>query len=71
MKKTVSLCNICGNIFDMLDEQEHFGIHYDVGYGSTHDGERIDVDFCCKCFDRLIDCLLPQCTIDPITRKAE
>lgn len=30
MKKTI--CNICGKKFDMWDQQEGFGLHYQVGY---------------------------------------
>ena len=53
MNKTI--CNICGKEFDMWDQQEGFGLHYHVGYGSKFDGDRIQVDMCCDCFDELMD----------------
>lgn len=64
-----TVCNICGNDFDMWDKQESFGLHHHVGYGSAHDGEHIDLNMCCNCFDRLMDYILPQCTVSPITKE--
>lgn len=30
-------CDLCGKDFNTLDEQEHFGLHYNnVGYGSIY-----------------------------------
>lgn len=57
------LCNMCGKKFDDFDAQEEFGFHYFVGYGSKYDLERIDADFCCECFDKIIDWLAPQMKI--------
>ena len=60
MRKTV--CNMCGKVFNEWDEQEEFGFHYQAGYGSTFDGEYIDCDFCCDCFDKLLnEYLIPKC----------
>ena len=65
MNKTI--CNICGKEFDMWDQQEGFGLHYHVGYGSRFDGDRILVDMCCDCFDELMDTyILPKCKISPL-----
>lgn len=48
-------CDLCGRDFDDLDEQENFGFHYNhIGYGSHYDGCSINIDFCCDCFDRLM-----------------
>lgn len=55
-------CDLCGKTFDEFDEQENFGLHYDtIGYGSAFDGETIDIDMCCNCFDKLMkNYVLPQ-----------
>ncbi len=47
-------CDLCGKVFSVWDEQNSFGLHYHAGYGSKHDGEHINVDMCCDCFDKLM-----------------
>lgn len=61
-------CNICGKEFDVWDKQEGFGIHYyKVGYGSRFDGDTIDCDICCDCFDNLMtDYILPKAKTNPV-----
>ena len=67
MRINTTICNMCGKTFDKWDEQESFGIHENVGYGSKHDGDIINLDMCCDCFDKLIDnYILPQCYQSPI-----
>ena len=61
------ICNMCGKKFDVFDAQEEFGFHYFVGYGSKYDLERIDADFCCQCFDKIIDWIAPQAKIPIFT----
>ena len=56
-------CNYCGKELDIFDEQEDFVIHKNIGYGSTHDGDIIRLQFCCDCLDKIID----ACAIDPKT----
>lgn len=51
MAKGKTICNVCGQPFTDLDEQEHIGLHTKIGYGSRHDGDTIDLDICCSCFD--------------------
>jgi len=53
-------CNLCGKPFDMWDRQENFGFDYHVGYGSKYDLQHITVHFCCSCFDKLLDELIPR-----------
>lgn len=62
----IKKCNICGKEFDMWDKQENFELHYHVGYGSVHDGEVIELDLCCDCFDKVLEIILPMCQINPI-----
>jgi len=57
------LCNRCGKEFDVWDDQEDFGIDHYFGYGSKHDMEHINAHFCCKCFDDILDQIIPQLNI--------
>ena len=66
MSKSKTLCNLCGKEFNAYDEQESFGIHTRVGYGSRFDGDSIDLDLCCECFDKLMYDLILQCKINPV-----
>lgn len=59
-------CTMCGNDFDMWDEQESFCFDHIVGYGSAHDGEKIHINLCCDCFDKILDNIIPKCKINPI-----
>lgn len=57
-------CNLCGKEMDFWDVQEAFSIQsFNIGYGSKHDGEALELDLCCDCMDDLID----RCKINPIT----
>ena len=48
-------CDLCSKDFNVFDEQEHFGLHYNnVGYGSKYDERHIDIDMCCDCFDKMM-----------------
>ena len=39
-----------------------------VSYRLTlFDGDSIDLDICCDCFDKLMDKFIPMCKINPIT----
>lgn len=60
------ICNMCGKDFDDWDEQESFHMDYHVGYGSKYDGSVIKADFCCDCFDRIMDVLVEKCKYSPI-----
>lgn len=69
MAKGKTLCNLCGKEFDIWDEQEEFGIHTRPGYGSQYDGDDVDLDLCCRCFDRLMNKLIPMCKLDPLVKN--
>ncbi len=51
---TICKCDLYGKEYNEWDNQARFGLHYDVGYGSKYDGERINIDMCCDCFDKLM-----------------
>lgn len=67
----IKKCNVCGKEFDGWDLQEDFGLHYHIGYGSRYDGGRLELDFCCDCFDNLLDYILPKCSISAIEGVGE
>lgn len=69
MAKGKTLCNVCNKEFDMCDEYAELGIHMQVGYGSKFDGDNIDLDLCCGCFDKLMDKFIPICKINPIVKR--
>lgn len=59
-------CNICGKRMDDFDIQENFTIKKSIiGYGSSHDGDGLNLHICCDCIDKIID----KCMIDPIVHQ--
>ncbi len=67
---TKRVCNLCGEDFDGWDEQEGFGLVHKMGYGSEYDGELVEIDLCCDCFDKLLKHLIPKCKISPIVEDS-
>ena len=65
------VCNMCGKKFDLWDHQEEFCFDHHIGYGSAHDFERIQLNLCCQCFDKVIDWILPQCKYNPVSVSTE
>lgn len=64
-------CNMCGRSFNFWDNHENFCLDRSVGFGSKYDLHRIRLDLCCRCFDKIIDQILPQCKHNPIVFKEE
>lgn len=58
-------CNICGKDMDFWDRQQRFDMNVDVGYGSIHDGESVELHICCDCFDKLLD----RCVVSPVVKE--
>lgn len=59
-------CNRCGKALDMFDLQQNFYISTSIGYGSIHDGDKVDLRLCCDCFDKLV----AACKVSPIHEEA-
>ncbi|MBO4413849.1 MAG: hypothetical protein IKX86_01110 [Clostridia bacterium] len=61
------ICTMCGKPFDEWDVMLGDN-RYDifVNYGSKYDLMRIRFNFCCECFDRVLDTIIPMCKIDPV-----
>lgn len=48
-------CNMCGKQMNVCERYDCVSISESLGYGSKFDGEYIEIDFCPKCFDDLIE----------------
>jgi len=59
-------CTLCGKVLDEWDRQEDFGFNYYIGYGSKHDCSHAKAQFCCECFDNILDALKECGASDPI-----
>ena len=67
MTKITKICNMCGKDIDKLDLQcNPFSLEHQFGYGSVHDMEILQVDFCSKCQDKFTTYLIENCKISPI-----
>lgn len=61
------ICNMCGNpftIFDYMMGDNRYDIF--VNYPSNHDCERVQLNLCSNCFDKVFDMIVPLCKINPI-----
>lgn len=47
---------------DVWDLNEDTKIEKYLGFGSEHDGERVEISICCRCFDNIIR----ECVINPV-----
>ena len=63
----IRTCNMCGKTFDYWDHEENISFDHFIGYGSIHDMHRIQLNLCCKCFDKVVDWIVPQCEVNPMT----
>lgn len=59
-------CNMCGKVFDEWDYQEDFCFDYHIGYGSKYDLNRLKLNLCIDCFDKVLDFILQQCKTNPL-----
>ena len=60
-------CTMCGKQFDI--EDLYLGDNrYDifVNYPSKYDLKRLQFNFCCDCFDKVLDTIIPMCKNDPV-----
>ena len=59
------ICNVCGKKLGFFDIQENFTIERELGYGTTHDGDTLELHICCDCMDKLIS----GCKVSPIIER--
>lgn len=62
-----TICNMCGKTFDEWDYQENFCFDTHIGYGSRYDLNRLRLNLCIDCFDKVLDFILPQCKENPLS----
>ena len=60
-------CNVCGKKLSIYDEACGFIFDKRIGYGSKHDGDRVRIQLCCKCFDEVLDGL--DFAVDPYVHE--
>lgn len=56
-------CNMCGKIMDIIGIENGIHVKKPIGFGSIHDGGKLDIHICCDCMDDLID----KCDIYPVS----
>lgn len=54
-------CTMCGKKFDIQDKYADLHFKKKIGYGSVHDGEVLELNLCCKCFDDVVKHLEIEC----------
>lgn len=57
------VCNMCGKMLDIWDEQEEFSLDKNIGYGSKYDGLNMHLNLCTDCMDKIIE----GCRISPLS----
>ena len=57
-------CTMCGKKFDFCDKMADLNFERQIGYGSIHDGEKLELNLCCGCFDKLADILHTICKMN-------
>lgn len=62
----LTTCNMCAKVFDKWDYQENFCFDYHIGYGSKYDLNRLKLNLCIDCFDKVLDFILPQRKTNPL-----
>lgn len=65
-KKEIKRCTMCNKIFDEWDLQEDFSWRKWIGYGSKYDLNKLDLDLCCDCFDKVLAFILRNSVHNPL-----
>ena len=60
-------CTMCGCEFDKWDISENLHFEHFIGYGSSYDMNIFEARLCCKCFDRILNTILPMFKINPLS----
>lgn len=58
-----TICNWCGKIMNSLDRKNGVSLYSLVGYGSTYDGQEINLDLCPLCTTEFINLNNQKCKI--------
>jgi hypothetical protein len=58
---------MCSRKLDEIDKDQDFHFKQWIGYGSKYDLNIFESRLCCRCFDRLLDAVLPMFKINPLS----
>ena len=58
---------MCGNELDDWDLDADFHFNRYIGFGSKYDLSIFEAHLCCKCFDKILDTILPMFKNNPLS----
>lgn len=61
------ICTMCGNELDDWDLDADFHFNRYIGFGSKYDLSIFEAHLCCKCFDKILDTILPMFKNNPLS----
>lgn len=71
LEKLVPRCTMCGELFGVFDYYENNCFTRHIGYDSKYDLNKLTLNLCIKCFDKILDFIVPQCKENPLTKEDE
>jgi hypothetical protein len=60
------ICTMCGKELDEFDLDARFQVQHYIGFGSVYDLNILEARLCCKCFDKILNTILPMFKYDPL-----
>ena len=67
MSEEKVICTMCGNELDDVDLDADFNYQQYVGFGSKYDLTIFEARLCCRCFDKILDTIVPMFKHNPIS----
>ena len=61
------VCTMCGNKLDDCDLDANFHFQCYIGFGSTYDLSIFEARLCCKCYDKILDTIVPMFKYNPLS----
>jgi hypothetical protein len=65
--ETKLACTMCGNELDDWDLDADFHFNRYIGFGSKYDLSIFEAHLCCKCYDKILDTILPMFKNNPLS----
>lgn len=59
-------CTMCNKILNEFDINGDFSYHKWIGYGSKYDENRLDVELCGECFDKVVSFIVNNSATNPL-----
>ena len=60
------ICTMCGNELDDCDIDANFHFQHYIGFGSKYDMSLFEARLCCRCYDKILDKILPMFKNNPL-----